>query len=160
MSSCLPRYQHGRSLLPSVPSSSLADMRPRVGAATCEVASRLVCFSLPVVWRPSPSPGAHTYCNRGCRRQSRSRGRRTLSPSRRNTASWSLLSPFLGWWCPRHSASSSSSYSHLDGGLSGKTEKSTWLPGTTETPRYHDEGPRGQSVGCPLGSGMWKSAKR
>lgn len=46
--------------------------------------------------------GAETHRSPGCRRQTRSQGRRTLSWSRRSTASWGWPSPSPGWWCPRH----------------------------------------------------------
>lgn len=72
--------------------------------------------------------GAKTYHSRSCRKQTHSRGRRTPSLSQRSTAFSCSPSLFLGWQCSHRSASSSSSYSHPDGGLSGKTEKSQGLP--------------------------------
>lgn len=81
-----------------------------------------------------PHRGAQTYHSRGCRKQTRCPGRRSLSLSQRSTASSCSFSPFLGWWCLRRSSSSSSSCSHPGGGLSGKTEKSQWFPHSHSLP--------------------------
>lgn len=43
--------------------------------------------------------GAETHRSPGCRRQTRSQGRRTLAWRQRSTASWGWPSPSPGWWC-------------------------------------------------------------